>query len=215
MALGFNQTQGGAQKSAIRQYQMKNGDNNIRLVGGILPRYVYWIEGSNKKNIPFECLSFDRNSEKFNNVEKDWVRDYYPDMKCGWAYAMQCIDLDAEEPEVLVFNLKRKLFDQIRIAAEDLGDPTDPDNGWDVKFKKVKTGPSNFNIEYQLQVLKCKNRPLTDEEKQLVSEAKAIDEVLVRPTPDAQHALLEQIFKASSQDTVDDKEALDEEFDIR
>ena len=73
-------------------FQYVDGDNKMRVVGDILARYVYWIKGENDKNIPMECLSFDRNSERFNNVDKDWVREYYPDLKCGWSYATQCID---------------------------------------------------------------------------------------------------------------------------
>ena len=121
MALSFNKQTGGAQKSSISSFQYKDGDNKMRIVGDILARYVYWITGENGKNIPMECLSFDRNSERFNNVEKDWVREYYPDLKCGWSYATQCID----NGEIKVVNLKKKLWEQIITAAEDLGDPTD------------------------------------------------------------------------------------------
>ena len=92
MALTFNKSKGSAQKSSITTYSYRDGDNSIRLVGDILARYVYWITGENDKNIPLECLSFDRNEERFNNKEKDWVREYYPDLKCGWSYVMQCID---------------------------------------------------------------------------------------------------------------------------
>ena len=55
-----------------------------------------------------ECLSFDRNSETFNNKEHDHVRDFYPDLKCGWAYAVQAIDYS--DKSVKVVNLKRKAF---------------------------------------------------------------------------------------------------------
>ena len=68
------------------------------------------------------CL-FDRNSETFNNKEHDHVRDFYPDLKCGWAYAVQAIDYS--DKSIKVVNLKRKLFDQILVAMEDLGNPTD------------------------------------------------------------------------------------------
>ena len=91
MALSFNNAAGGAKKSSITSYSYRDGDNEVRLVGDVLARYVYWLEGKNGKNIPFECLSFDRNEERFNNMEKDWVREYYPDLKCGWSYAMQCL----------------------------------------------------------------------------------------------------------------------------
>ena len=207
MALSFNKQTGGAQKSSISSFQYKDGDNKMRVVGDILARYVYWINGENGKNIPMECLSFDRNSERFNNVEKDWVREYYPDLKCGWSYATQCID----NGEVKVVNLKKKLWEQIITAAEDLGDPTDPDTGWDICFKRVKTGPLPYNVEYQLQALKCKPRALTDEEREAIADLKSMDDVMTRPTPDAQKELLDRVRNHG--DETDD-EALDAEFNV-
>jgi hypothetical protein len=208
MALTFNKSKGGAVKSSINSYSYRDGDNSVRLVGDILARYVYWIEGENNKNIPFECLSFDRNAERFNNKEKDWVREYYPDLKCGWSYAMQCIDGN----EVKLINLKKKLWEQILTAAEDLGDPTDPQTGWDIKFKRVKTGPLPYNVEYQLQVLKCKPRPLTDSEAALTQELKSMDDVMPRPTADAQKELLDRLRNGPTDGAID--EALEKEFNI-
>ena len=207
MALSFNKQTGGAQKASIDSFQYVDGDNKMRVVGDILARYVYWIKGENDKNIPMECLSFDRNSERFNNVDKDWVREYYPDLKCGWSYATQCI----EGGKVKVVNLKKKLWEQIITAAEDLGDPTDPDTGWDICFKRVKTGPLPYNVEYQLQALKCKPRPLTDEERDLVADLKSMDDVMSRPTPDAQKELLDRVRGAANEA---DDELLDEEFNV-
>ena len=114
MAIKFNQHKGSAQKNSISSFQYRDGDNQFRLVGDILARYVYWIKGENEKDIPLECLSFDRNLETFNNKDKDWVREYYPDLKCGWSYATQCIDNGV----VKVVNLKKKLWEQIITAAE-------------------------------------------------------------------------------------------------
>ena len=207
MALSFNKQTGGAQKSSIDTFQYVDGDNKMRVVGDILARYVYWIKGENDKNIPMECLSFDRNSERFNNVDKDWVREYYPDLKCGWSYATQCI----EGGKVKVVNLKKPLWEQIITAAEDLGDPTDPDTGWDICFKRVKTGPLPYNVEYQLQALKCKPRPLTDEERDLIADLKSMDDVMSRPTPDAQKELLDRVRGAANEA---DDELLDEEFNV-
>lgn len=208
MALSFNKSKGAAQKSNITTFGYQDGDNSVRLVGDILARYVYWVTGENDKNIPLECMSFDRNEERFNNKEKDWVREYYPDLKCGWSYAMQCI----HNGEVKVINLKKKLWEQILTAAEDLGDPTDPETGWDVKFKRVKTGPLAYNVEYQLQVLKCKPRALTDDEAELVASLKSMDDVMPRPTPDAQKELLDRIRQPATNEI--DEEALDAEFAI-
>jgi len=208
MALSFNKSKGAAQKSSMTTFVYQDGDNSVRLVGDILARYVYWITGENDKNIPLECLSFDRNEERFNNKEKDWVREYYPDLKCGWSYVMQVI----HNGEIKIINLKKKLWEQILTAAEDLGDPTDPETGWDVKFKRVKTGPLPYNVEYQLQVLKCKPRPLDDDELALLGSIKSMDEVMARPTPDAQKELLDRVRQADTNEI--DDEALDAEFNV-
>tara|TARA_B100001094_G_scaffold5182_1_gene4715 strand:+ start:326 stop:952 length:627 start_codon:yes stop_codon:yes gene_type:complete len=207
MAISFNQQKGSAQKTSISTFQYKDGDNSFRLCGDILARYVYWIKGKNDKNIPLECLSFDRNAEAFNNKEKDWVREYYPDLKCGWSYATQCIDNGA----VKVVNLKKKLWEQIITAAEDLGDPTDVETGWDIKFKRVKTGPLPYNVEYQLQPLKCKPSALSDADAALVADLKSMDDVMPRPTPDAQKSLLDEIRQS---DTNEVDETLEAEFNV-
>ena len=94
--------------------------------------------------------------------------------------------------------LKKKLLEQILLAAEDLGDPADPETGWDVYFKRVKTGPMAYNVEYQLQPLKCKPRALNEKEQELIADLKSMDEVLARPTPDAQKEVLDRIRAGSS-----------------
>jgi len=207
MAISFNKQKGSAQKTSISSFQYRDGDNVMRIVGDILARYVYWIKGENDKNIPLECLSFDRDAEAFTNQEKDWVREYYPDLKCGWSYATQCID----NGEVKVVNLKKKLWESIISAAEDLGDPTDPETGWDIKFKRVKTGPLPYNVEYQLQALKCKSSPLNAADAALAASVKSMDEVMSRPTPDAQKELLDRIRQASTSEVDDTLEA---EFNV-
>lgn len=188
MAIKFGNVQGKAKKAA-NYYAYKDGDNELRLVGDILPRYVYWIKGSDGTNHGIECLGFDRDTETFKNKEKDWVRHYFADKKCSWAYVAQAIDV-AENKLVLV-PLKKKLFEQIMTAAEDLGDPTDVNAGWNIKFKRAKTGTLAYNVEYTLQVLKCKPSSLTDEQKALLAELKSIDEIVVRPTPDEQKEYIE------------------------
>ena len=210
MAIGFNQTKGSAQKEKIETYNYAGKeDHHVRLVGDLLPRYVYWIKGENGKNIPMECLSFDRENETFNNKEHDHVRDFYPDLKCGWSYAVQCVDY--ADKSVKVLNLKRKLFDQVIVAMEELGDPTDPVTGYDIHFKRKKTGPQVFNVEYQLAVLKCKPRELEDWEKELTSGLKSMDEILVRPTADAQ---LELLRRVNGNDAGEVSEDISSEFDV-
>jgi len=204
MALSFKQTKGKALSNKVETYEYKDGENTVRLVGGILPRYIYWLKGTNNKDIPVECLAFSRDKEKFDNVEKDHVPDYFPDLRCSWSYSINCID--PKDGKVKALNLKKKLFEQILTAAEDLGDPTDYDTGWDVVFKKSKTGPLAFNVEYTLQVLRCKSRKLTDQERELADKAQNIDEKFPRPTPEEVKALLDKITTQQDEDSLDDSD---------
>ena len=192
MALAFNQSKGKAQKNSADAYVYADGENTVRLFGGILPRYVYWLKAG-VKPIPVECLAFSRTKEKFDNLEVDHVSEYFPDLKCSWAYSINCID--SKDGKAKVLNLKKKLFGQIMAAAEDLGDPTDPDEGWDVVFKKTKTGSNAFDVEYTLSVLRCKKRALTPEEREVIAKEPDIDTKVPRATPEEQKALLEKITK--------------------
>ena len=180
MALAFSKTKGKAESKKVPTYEFKDGEQRIRLFGDVLARYIYWVKGLNNKDIPIECLAFNRDTEKFDNAEYDYVPENYPDLKCSWAYTVNAID--PVKMEEVAVNLKKKLFAEIIDAAEALGDPTDPDTGWDIVFKRSKTGSQAFNVEYKLQVLKCKPRALSAEERELVAKAKTIDQKYPRPT---------------------------------
>lgn len=201
MALAFGKTAGKAIKNSHESYTYKDGENIFRLVGGILPRYVYWLKGTNNKDIPVECLAFDRELEKFNNKEVDHVPTYFPDKKCSWSYSVNCL----YDGKVVVLNLKKKLFEQIISAASDLGlDPTSEDEGFDIVFKRVKTGPLPFNVEYTLSQLKLKKRALTADEKAIVAESILIDEKFIRQTPDEIKATLERLIKGVEEEAASD-----------
>lgn len=197
MALNFGSVNGKAVRNAVDSFVYKDGENTVRLIGGVLPRYVYWVKGTNNKDIPVECLSFDREQEKFTNKEVDHVQKFFPEVKCSWAYSINCID--PTDGKVKVLNLKKKLFEQILSAAEDLSDPTDLDKGWDIVFKRAKTGPLPFNVEYTLSVLRCKARSLNDAERAAVKDAKDIDELYPRSTPDEVLALLQRITSGNDE----------------
>lgn len=211
MAISFSKTKGKAVKNSVESYEYKDGDNTVRIFGGVLPRYVYWVKGTNNKDIPIECLAFDREEERFNNKEVDHVPSYFPDLKCSWSYSVNCID--PRDGKAKVLNLKKKLFEQILTAAEDLGDPTDPDTGWDIVFKRVKTGPLPFNVEYTLKALACKPRPLTDAEREIIAKEKTIDEKYPRATAEDVLKTLERVTKGGDDEGTDsttDKEAVNE-----
>lgn len=198
MAISFKNTKGKAQKNSVDSYAYKDGENRVRIFGDILPRYVYWVKGTNNKDIPIECLSFSREKEKFDNMETDHVPKFYPELKCSWSYAVKCID--PADGKAKVLNLKKKLFESILTAAEDLGDPTDPDTGWDLVFKRTKTGPLAFNVSYDLMVLKCKPRALTDEERAVIESAKPIDAEYPRQSAEEQLKLLEKLAMGAGED---------------
>lgn len=187
MALKFNQQKGSYQKDS---YEMQDGENRVRLVGDILPRYVYWVAEGGKK-LPMDCLGFNRNTEVFDNKVQDWVQEYYPDLRCGWAYVTTCIDLS--DGKVKIFHLKKTLWEQIVKAAAELGDPTDFENGWDIVFDREKTGPKAFNVKYHLNVIACSKakRALTDEERAAASEQPDLDERFPLPTAEEQKKALD------------------------
>lgn len=204
MALKFGDSAGGAQKTKLDRVEFKFGENRARMFGPLLARYVYWIPGENGKNIPFECLEFNRETEKFDAGEKDWVKEYYPDAKCQYAYAIGAL----QGGQAKVWDLKKTMTNEVLKLAQDgeigLGDPTDPETGWDVVFTKEKTGPNPMNVKYSVSQLKLKQRPLTDEEREAIENFKGIEELMPRPTPDQQKALLEKLKNGNSENADED-----------
>lgn len=214
MALDFKKTVGKAVKNSHPSYTYKDGENTVRMVGGILPRYVYWLKGTNNKDIPVECLAFDREAEKFNNKEVDHVQAYFPEKKCSWSYSVNCLVNVDGAPQVVVLNLKKKLFEQICSAASDLGlDPTDEDEGFDIVFKRAKTGPLPFNVEYTLSQLKLKKRALTPAEKEVLHspDTLSIDAKFIRQTADEVKATLERMTKGGDEPAAEEGSGVDAE----
>jgi hypothetical protein len=209
----FSESKGGAAKSSVDLFQYKDGEQSFRLFGDILPRYMYWVPTAKGKDLPVECLSFDRDKERFTNVETDHVLEFFPTDKENrpnrpqWSYTIQAIDL--ADGKAKVVPLKKKLLLQIQDVASQLGlDPTDTETGFDVVFKRVKTGPNVFNVEYTVQVLKCKQRALTPAELEVVNSAKAISEIYPRPSPEEVRALLVKITTPEATEADTDKEAV-------
>lgn len=215
MGVSFGDAHGSAKKNSLDYIKFDFGENEFRMVGELLPRYAYWKQlknGGNTFSIPVECLSFDREKEEFTNLEKDWFKHYFPEEKCVWSYVIQVID--KKDNTLKMCGLKKKLFDQIMSAAESLGDPTDPETGWAVKVNKKKTGPNVYNVEYELQQLKLKKEPLTEEQREAIKDMRPIDELIPRPTAEEQKAFIEQAWFSKAEENVDE-EAIDELSDAK
>lgn len=214
MAVEMSKAKGKAQKG-VASYEYKMGENRVRLVGGVLPRYVYWVKSHNDRDIPIECLAFDREKERFTNKEEDLVPEFFPGKKSQWNYAMVGIDRNTNEP--CVIHLKKKLFEQILSAQEDLGSATDPDTGFLCVFKKIKTGPLPINISYELSVLKCKPDPLSEEDKAKLAEFGDIDSHFPRPTVEQIRTLIDRVLhgdeateESATEGDSNEKEAVNE-----
>lgn len=212
MAIKFRETAGEAKKGNVEFYKYVPGDNRFRMVGDVLARYVYWLKTKDNTPVSMECLGFDREQERFTNVEKDWVKEFFPDEKCSWSYVIQGID--GNEPDkIKAIPLKKKMFGQIIDAAKKLKieDPTDLDKGFWINVERKKTGPLAYNVEYVVDVLACQEDigPLSDDMKAMVEEnLKSIDELFKRPSPADQ----EKFIKERLLDDVA-KEEVPSEFD--
>jgi hypothetical protein len=213
MGKSWDDSAGEAVKTKLDYIKFEMGVNKMRMVGDILPRYAYW-KRLKDNNIPVECLAFDRDEEAFLNQEMDWFKHYFPkkddgkNMTCSWSYVIRVFD--PKDGKLKLCGLKKKLFEQIQdMAKKHLGDPTNPDTGWEVVFTKRSTGPLPFNVEYTLDQLDCKVQPLTDEQKEIVAEMPSIDEVLPRQTPEQQKAFIETAWLNASENesNVDDDAA--------
>jgi len=205
MAKGFTDTKGEAQKGG-EWYKWVDGEQTLRLVGDVVPRYVYWKTAPDGKNISIECLAFDRDAEKFTRTEKDWFQEFFPEQKCSWAYVARAIN-PTDSKKTILIPMKKKLYQQIQETAADLGDPTDLETGWDAVIARTKTGSQNYNVEYTLKPLRCKTRALTEEEKTTVAAMPDIDTLVPRPTAEEQKEYIQKVFFSAGET---DESAADE-----
>lgn len=214
MALKFGNATGGSSGKKVDAYQMRDGENVVRLFGDIMPRYLFWVPNpkGTPKELPVEALQFQRDTESWDNSQKEPVKEQYPDLKPKWSYS--CLGFDADG-NIKAFNFKKTLFNHIKDAAETLGDPTDPETGWDIVFKKRKTGPSPLNVEYTLDSLKSQKRvrPLTDEEREKIAAFATIDEIYPRPTEEQVRQNLANIMSSGNDEEVDEEAT--KEFEIQ
>jgi len=189
MSIKFTDLQGKASKSGPERFKPAFGKNAIRIIGLVIPGYKYWLKTRDGTSIPMDCLGFNRETETFDNKERDVVREHFPDMKCSWAY--QSLIIDREDGKVKLFDHKKKLFESILDAAKKkFGDPTSETEGWDVIFTKKKTGPLPFNVEYNLETFELENSALTEEDLTAIKESNEthgdIDKIAIQATPEVQ-----------------------------
>lgn len=67
MASNWDTTKGEAQSNRVTYMKVNKGRNQIRVLGSILRRYIYWVTNPQGKKLPFENLDFNRETEQFEN----------------------------------------------------------------------------------------------------------------------------------------------------
>lgn len=213
MVKKFTDLQGKASKAGPDRFKPQEGKNKFRIVGSVIPGYKYWLKTKDGNgSVPMDCLSFNRETEQFDNKVRDVVRQYFPDKKCSWAY--QSFVIDRSDGKVKLFDHKKRLFESILDAAKKkLGDPTDVENGWDVVFTRKKTGPKAFNVEYTLETFELENSALSEEDLTAVEEAGKIEDLIKTPTPEEQEEFIKN-YILESEDEVNEEVTKELEDDI-
>jgi hypothetical protein len=170
MTLSWGEAKGvqTSQKKEVERIKL-DGTVKFRLVGDVLPRYVYWVVTTEGKKFPVECLEFIRDTEKLDPTQKnpfsEIPQEIYKD-KPQFAYV--CNVIDRADGKVKLLDLKSTVYKQIIALAQDpeYGNPADPVTGYDISIKKEKTGNLPQNVKYTCTP-RPGTKPLTEEEKAL------------------------------------------------
>lgn len=74
MAKAWGAVKGSTSNDKLDYMSFKAGKNVVRIVSGVLPRYVYWLKNADGKVAAFDCLRFNRDTEKFISGAKDPIQ---------------------------------------------------------------------------------------------------------------------------------------------
>lgn len=181
-----NTGSGSANRKEIERINIGIGDTKLRLVGEVLPRYVYWVVTTEGKKMPVECLRFDRQKESFNDSIKDPMKEIDEEIyseKPQFAYV--CNVIDRTDGKVKIFDLRSTIYKQIVDYATnpDYGNPADDVSGYDITIKKEKTGPLPQNVKYSVIPARS-NSAISEAEKKL--ELFELDKIYKRQTYEEQ-----------------------------
>ena len=139
------------QRREIQRMSLSIGDNKVRLVGDVMPRYCYWVTTTEGRKMPVECLEFSRETEGFDNSAPNPFKEIdeavYSD-KPQFSYV--CNVIDRSDGQVKLFDLRSTIYSQIvdYAANPEYGNPADTETGYDITIKKEKTGPLPQNVKY-------------------------------------------------------------------
>lgn len=196
----FAQTQGSANSTKVTYAKLTSGvPFQCRVIGNVLRRYQYWIKNAAGKNMPFENLAFNRDTEKFDSGEGDPIRESgitelssytkkVEPIKSKRAYAIMVLNRATNQYECL--DLKKDIFDGMISYMQD-SDISDVES---VEWVIMKSGAAWNDTKYVLDVLKTQkaNKDTAavaaqhEADKELLSKSKPIEELFPRETYDTQ-----------------------------
>ena len=171
----------------IKRLALPLGETKIRLVGQVLPRYVYWITTKEGRKMPVECLQYIREKEAFDSSAQDPMKELDEDVydeKAQFAYVCNVFDRN-DNNEIKLLDLRATIYQQIVDYAvnADYGNPADPETGYDLTIKKESTGPKPQNVKYTI-IPARNNVALTAEEQ--AAELFDLDAIFKRQNYDDQ-----------------------------
>lgn len=175
----------------IERIKLNEGATTIRLIGNVMPRYVYWVINNEGKRTPIECLSFNRDNETFTerpgvDPVKEIDSAIYSDKP---VFSYVCNAIDRKDGVIKLFDLKPTIYRQILDYAmnPEYGNPANPVEGYDITVKKEKTGPQIMNVKYTC-IPSRRTVPLTEAE--LALELFDLEKIFKRPTYEEQKEFL-------------------------
>ena len=154
---------------------------HCRLLGPVLARYVYWLDGVTGR-VAIPCISFDRDTEEFINTP-DPVQELTNEVPY---FSYVCSIIDRKDGKVKPLILKKSVFKQILGLNSKHGDPSHPETGFDLSITKQVSGLGKFDVSYNVKAVKRTKlngeKPLDLEKKYPVCSYDEVLEMLRRKT---------------------------------
>lgn len=230
MGIAFTKSTG---KATSREFEFLNVEatNKVRLFGEVRAKYDYWLRNPSGQALPFECLQFIPEQERFDSnaadPAKDWIRklelkdNFGKFINCRWAYVMLCYNYNTGKVEIISF--KKSVYDKLMKLTGQLskraGKQLDPtsigDDGFDLVFTREKTGPKPFDVDYDVDPY-VEVEAVSEDVAATINEVMArtsIDEVVKRPTVEEQEKALARFFAPKEEEVEEDEEDTEEGFE--
>lgn len=156
MAKSWGSTKGTTSSDKVEYMSFKSGKNVVRIVSPVLPRYVYWLKNPDGKPAAFDCLRFNRETERFMSGAKDPIttlglKEEKPNDK-GEVTALKpkknyvCWVIDRADNKLKIMEVKATILKGIQSTMGQL----EIDDPMSIDFVIERSG-TGFNTEYKVQ----------------------------------------------------------------